>query len=123
MKKKVPKISEAEWEVMQVAWQKDPVTAQDVIQMLGTRWSPRTVKTLLSRLVAKGALRYEARGKAYLYRPAVAREDCVRQESQSFLKRVFGGEEAPLLVHFVEKATLTPEELAHLRRILAEKGK
>ncbi len=123
MKKSLPKISDAEWEVMQVAWQKGEVTAQDVIQILGTRWSPRTVKTLLSRLVTKGALRYEARGKAYLYRPAVAREDCVRQESQSFLQRVFAGAEAPLLVHFVENAKLTPTELAHLRKILAEKGK
>ena len=59
------------------------------------------MKTLLGRLLAKGALAHEPRGKAYVYRPAVKRDDCVRQESDSFLDRVFGGAAAPLLAHFV----------------------
>jgi BlaI family penicillinase repressor len=122
MARKTPRISEAEWEVMRVAWTRGPVTALEVVDALDDHgWSPRTVKSLLSRLKAKGALAYEARGKAYVYRPAVRREDCVRQESQSFLDRVFAGSVAPLLAHFVSRAKLSKEEVDELRKILAEK--
>jgi BlaI family penicillinase repressor len=121
-KKTPPRISDAEWEVMRVAWTKGEVSAQEVIDALADRdWSPRTVKTLLGRLKTKGALAYEARGKAYVYRPAVRMEDCVRQESQSFLDRVFGGASVPLLAHFVKRAKLSPREIDELKKILAEK--
>lgn len=119
--RRVPKISEAEWEVMRVAWQKGAVTAQQVVDELAhIDWSPRTVKTLLNRLLKKRALVHEARGKSYLYRPAVRLQDCVRQESQSFLDRVFGGAAVPAVVHFVKKAKLTPSEIEELKRILAD---
>jgi BlaI family transcriptional regulator, penicillinase repressor len=119
-----PRISDAEWEVMRVAWSRGSVTAQDVVEALRDHdWSPRTIKTLLNRLKTKGALSHEARGKAYVYRPAVRIEDCVRHESQSFLERVFGGAAAPLLAHFVKRARLTPQELDELKALLAEKGK
>ena len=122
MTKKMPRISEAEWEVMRVAWAQGSVTAQEVVDALADRgWSPRTVKTLLNRLKTKGALGYEAHGKAYVYQPAVRQEDCVRQESQSFLDRVFGGAAAPLLAHFVKRARLSKDEIDELKRILAEK--
>ena len=123
-RKKLPRISDAEWDVMQVAWRRGAFTAQDMIDELSHRdWSPRTVKTLLGRLLAKGALAHEARGKAYVYRPAVKREDCVRQESDSFLDRVFGGAAAPLLAHFVQRGRLSDQDIAALRKILDEKGK
>jgi len=122
MTKRTPRISEAEWEAMRVVWARGSVSAQEVVDALGDHgWSPRTVKTLLNRLKTKGALGYEARGKAYIYRPAVRMEDCVRQESQSFLDRVFGGATAPLLAHFVQRAKLSKSEIDELRKILAEK--
>jgi BlaI family penicillinase repressor len=121
-KKEPPRISDAEWEVMRVAWDKGSVTAQEVVDALADHaWSPRTVKTLLNRLKTKGALDYEPRGKAYVYRPAVPQEECVRQESESFLDRVFGGAAAPLLAHFVTRAKLSPKEIEDLKRILSEK--
>jgi BlaI family penicillinase repressor len=124
MKKELPRISDAEWDVMQAAWRREAFTAQEMIDELSHRdWSPRTVKTLLGRLLAKGALAHEARGKAYVYRPAVRREDCVRQESDSFLDRVFGGAAAPLLAHFVKRGRLSDEDIAELRKILDEKGR
>jgi BlaI family penicillinase repressor len=124
MKKDLPRISDAEWDVMQVAWRRGDFTAQEMIDELSHRdWSPRTVKTLLGRLLAKGALAHEARGKAYVYRPAVDREDCVRQESESFLDRVFGGAAAPALAHFVKRGRLSRQDIAELRKILDEKGK
>jgi BlaI family transcriptional regulator, penicillinase repressor len=120
--RKTPRISDAEWEVMRVAWARGSVTAQEVVDALADiGWSPRTIKTLLNRLKTKGALGYEARGKAYVYRPAVRQEDCVRQESQSFLDRVFAGATAPLLVHFVKRAKLSREEIDELKKILGEK--
>jgi BlaI family penicillinase repressor len=122
----LPSISDAEWEVMAVLWDQSPLMASDLVERLagpnGTRgWSPRTVKTLLNRLVKKGALSYETQGKRYLYRPALRREQCVRAESRSFLSRVFGGAVGPMLVHFATHADLSPEEVEALQRVLARK--
>jgi BlaI family penicillinase repressor len=120
----LPSISDAEWEVMNVLWAQSPMMANDVVDRLAGRkgWSPRTVKTLLNRLVGKGALEFEARGNRYLYRPAVSRDQCVRAESRSFLSRVFGGSAGPMLVQFVSQADLTPDEIAELQRVLKQKG-
>ena len=120
-------ISEAEWDVMQVAWdaEPEPVTASEVVEKLAGKkgWNPKTVRTLLNRLMNKGALAVEAQGKRYLYRPAVTREECVRRESRSFVSRVFGGAAGAMLVHFVNETPLTPEEVAQLKKVLARKEK
>ena len=124
MPKRIPGISDGEWQVMEVVWAApSPVTANDVVAQLqrGTGWSPKTIKTMLNRLVNKGALGYEADGKRYLYKPKVARDECVRVESRSFLSRVFGGAAGAALVHFLEEHDLTPEELQELRRVLARR--
>ncbi len=116
-----PAISDAEWDVMQVLWDAaGPVTANDVVDQVAARnrWNPRTVKTLLNRLVKKRALGYEAEGKRYRYFPLVTREACVRRESRSFLSRVFGGAAGPMLAHFVSEAPLTPADIRRLREIL-----
>src|SRR5882757_6804671 len=105
----LPTISDAEWEVMNVLWDASPRTANDVVDQLAARrgWNPRTVKTLLNRLVNKRALAFEAQGKRYLYHPVVSRDQCVRAESRSFVARVFGGAVGPMLAHFVSQADLT----------------
>ena len=109
---------------MDVLWRKAPLTAAEVVvELHETGWNPRTIKTLLARLVKKKALAYEAVGNRYLYRPRVRREECVQQESQSFLKRVFAGQAAPMLNYFVQTAKLTPQEIAELERILSRKEK
>src|SRR3954465_8872560 len=121
MAKSSPRISDAEWVVMDAVWSADaPVTAQEVVERIApaSGWNPRTVKTMLNRLVKKGALKYEADGKRYIYRAAVSREICVRSESRSFIKRVFRGNLGPMLAHFVEDAKLTPTQLAELRKLL-----
>lgn len=116
-------ISDAEWQVMQVVWEHGAATAADVIAALSnkTGWRHRTVRTLLSRLVDKGVLAAQADGNRYLYRSLVARSKCVREESRSFLKKVFGGDTAELLVHFVRGAELPPERIEELKRLLDEK--
>lgn len=120
---KLPKISDAEWIVMEVIWSSAPITASDIVDALGPQsgWTGATIKTMLNRLVKKGALKYEAEGKRYLYRPAVSRQASVKGESRSFLGRVFGGEVGPMLAHFVEDAKLTPEQIEELRKLLDTK--
>ena len=118
-----PPITDAEWEVMNVLWQRAPLTASEVTDAVAGRmsWHPKTVKTLLGRLVRKGVLRYRTAGNRYVYSPAIPRQRYVRQESASFLERVFGGESAPMLLHFVRNTRLSDEEIEELRRILDEK--
>src|SRR3954463_2829046 len=118
---KPPTISDAEWDVMQVLWQASgPLTANDVVDRIAkpNGWNPRTVKTLLNRLVKKGALGFQAEGKRYHYTPRVSRDACVRRESRSFLARVFGRAVGPMLAQFVDEAPLTPDEIRKLREIL-----
>jgi BlaI family penicillinase repressor len=119
-----PRISEAEWAVMRIVWRQPPVTANQVTAALATRmqWKPRTVQTLLSRLVRKGVLHFKKQGREYWFSPAVKESDCVHRESRSFLQRVFGGELAPFLATFLEREPLSESELAELRRILDEKS-
>lgn len=123
---KLPTISDAEWHVMQVAWEAvAPVTAGDVVDVVAARqkWNPRTVKTLLNRLVKKGALGFEAEGNRYRYFPKVTRDACVRSESRFFLDRVFGGAAGPMLAHFVSEAPLTDDEVRALRQLLDRRGR
>src|SRR5436305_15238817 len=121
--KRIPRISETEWEVMQVIWNDAPCSAGQVIEMLTRRdstWHPKTVKAFLSRLVRKKALGFKKEGRAYLYRPLVQEKECVDVASESFLERVFGGSLKPMLVHFVESKKLSEEEIRELRRVLSE---
>ena len=122
---RVPRISDAEWQVMQVLWVDAPLTANQIVQMLApdSGWNPRTIKTMLNRLVNKGALKFETEGKRYLYRPAVSRDACVRGESRSFLQRVFGGQVGPMLAHFVEDRKLSKAEIDQLKRLLDGKDR
>lgn len=118
----VPRISETEWEVMETVWAEHPLTSGEILTRLvrqDSTWHPKTLRTLLARLVKKGALAYEARGRTYFYAPAVPRAQCVRAASESFLQRVFGGALQPLLTHFVEHRKLTPAELRELEEVLA----
>jgi BlaI family penicillinase repressor len=100
-----PKISEAEWEVMEVLWKQSPLTALEVVQELASHkeWKDQTIRTMLGRLVRKKALTFRADGKIYFYRPLVTREHCVRVESRTFLDRVFGGAAKPLLGKWCRK--------------------
>lgn len=123
--KKAIRISEAEWEVMVVVWERAPVAAATIADELKKRrqWSLATVRTLLRRLVNKGALQSQPEGKRYIYTPRVSRDDCVRRESESFLDRVLGRAPAVSLLHLVKKADLSSQDIEELRKILREKEK
>src|ERR1700761_5845125 len=122
---KIPRISEAEWTVMEVVWRQHPITALEVVQQLTShkQWQDQTIRTMLRRLIRKKALTYKAEGKVYFYEPVVSREQCVRGESRSFLERVLGGAAQPLLVQLVQETRLSTEEIAELKRILRQKEK
>lgn len=120
-----PQISDAEWQVMRVLWDDEPLPSQQVVARLtnSTEWSPATIKTMLHRLVKKGVVTYQREGNRYLYRSKVQEAECVRRESQSFLERVFDGRAAPMLAWFVESGQLSREEIAELRRLLDEEAR
>ena len=113
-------ISDAEWRVMDVLWSEAPLTAADIIDRLGPEvgWHPKTIRTMLHRLVKKGVLLFEQTANRYLYRPVAPRETFVRQASRSFLDRVFGGAAMPMLVHLVRNADLKPRDIESLKRLL-----
>lgn len=119
----LPAISNAEWAVMNLVWDDHPTTAQDLVRILGpdTGWSARTVKTLLARLVKKKVLGYREQGRRYHYHPLLTRDECLSDVSRSFLARVGGSSQSPLLAHFVRQSRLSAEEIAELRSLLDEK--
>ncbi|MGA9779712.1 MAG: BlaI/MecI/CopY family transcriptional regulator [Limisphaerales bacterium] len=125
MTNRTPRISETEWEIMKICWNWPAVTAQEIIDTLAAQddWHPKTVKTLLNRLVKKRALGFRKDGRAYLYHPLVAEKDCISAESKSFLDRVFSGSLKPMLAHFVENRELSPSEIAELKTLLRRKEK
>jgi BlaI family penicillinase repressor len=119
------RMTKAEWEVMVVSWQRSPVPASAVVEQLhqSKRWSLATVRTLMRRLVAKGALAQHIEGKRYLYTPLVSLDDCVHHESDSFWDRVLGRAPSAALIHLVKRADLSRDDIQELRRILREKEK
>ena len=117
-------ISDAEWDVMEPIWDAGESTAAEIIRRLGAThdWNHSTIRTLLARLVEKGVLTYEVDGARYIYRAAVSRERCVRQEGRSFLDKIFGGDVGALVAHFVEDTPLDAEQIRQLRELLARKS-
>lgn len=113
-------ISEAESRVMEVLWQKSPQTSEDIVAALAgpTGWHDKTIRTLLSRLLGKGAVNASKDGRRYLYSARLRREDWQQQESRSLLDRVFGGKVAPLLAHFSQHEKLSSKDLAELRKLI-----
>jgi BlaI family transcriptional regulator, penicillinase repressor len=122
--KKLPRISEAEWEVLTVLWRKAPLTASQVFVELGQRaWKLNTVRTFLARLEKKKVIAAKSGADGKAFSPSIDREHCIREASQSFLDRVFEGATGSLLVHFVRSKRLSESELAELQEILEQKRK
>lgn len=105
---------------MEVLWREAPLGAAEVATKVDPqrRWSARTVKTLLSRLLAKGVISHEEQGRRYLYQPAVSREAFVARESGRLIDRMFGGRVTPLVAHLAEQKRLTPADIAEIEALL-----
>ena len=110
-----PRLSEAEWEVLKPLWARGPMAARDIYAEIPDyrQWAYKTVKTMLARLVKKGALTYDQVGNSYLYRAAYTRDEMTEAATGSFIERVFDGAFRPFVAHFVQGAS--PEELEVLR--------
>ena len=115
-------ISDAESLVMEVLWQRHPLTAEDVVAALSdsTQWQEPTVKTLLNRLLKKRAIAAQRDGRRYLYRPLLKRESYVHAQSKTLLDRLFGGRVAPLVTHFSQHEKLSRKDIEELKRLIAE---
>ena len=119
----IPKISESEWEVMKIIWEKNPITSEKIIYSLQDKvtWTEQTIKTFINRLVKKGAIGFEKSGRCYQYYPLISQKKCIKQESSSFIKRVFNGAVDMMILNFLEEGQLCEEEIKKLERILKEK--
>lgn len=119
---KIPKISEAEWEVMKVLWKTSPRTANEIVEELTgkTRWKRETIRTLINRLVQKKALGFQKKGRQYHYFPRLTEAEGIKAEAESFVKRIGGGSIEPMLAAFVEDKQLSAEKIARLKLILSQ---
>ncbi|EGW37226.1 MULTISPECIES: BlaI/MecI/CopY family transcriptional regulator [unclassified Desulfosporosinus] len=119
------KISDAEWQVMKVLWAESPITATQVIEYLKpeTHWSPKTIHTLIGRLVKKQVLGVNKNSNLFQYYPLVSKDDCMRDETKSFLHKVYDGSLHLLLANFVKNESLSPRDIEELRNLLDERIK
>lgn len=118
---KLPQISEAEFEVMKIIWKYAPINTNEVTEKLTqtTSWSPKTIQTMLKRLVAKKILTYEKQSRVFVYAPLVKEAEYIRQESNSFLARYYDGNIASMLSSYLEDDKLSEEEISRLRHLLS----
>ncbi|MFY2763674.1 BlaI/MecI/CopY family transcriptional regulator [Arenimonas sp. MALMAid1274] len=115
-------ISDAESVVMQALWAAGEATAEDLIAAVAApnAWAEATVRTLINRLLTKGAIEAEREGRRYRYRPLLARNDWVAEESVGMVDRVFGGRVAPLVAHFSEQGRLSQADVDELRKLIED---
>ena len=116
------RIAEGEYAVMEVLWEESPLTAAEVAERVPAErgWSLATVKTMLSRLLAKGVLAHEEDGRRYLYRPTFAREDYVAEESGRLIDRMFGGKLTPLVAQLAARDRLSAADIEEIEALLKE---
>lgn len=122
----IPKISDSEWEIMKIIWVTNPCTSNEIVDKLSksSDWKPKTIKTLINRLVKKGALSYEIDSndkKTYHYFPIISKDKCVMTESKMFLKRVFNGSLNIMMANFINESSLSEDEIEELKNILDKK--
>lgn len=122
--RKLPQISEAEFEVMKIVWKYAPISTNDITDRLlrTTSWSPKTIQTLIKRLVTKGALTYEKQGRVFVYTPLVKENEYIDQKSTSFLKRYYDGDITAMLSSYIENDRLSETDIDHLRSLLSRKS-
>lgn len=119
----LPQISEAEFEVMKIVWKYAPISTNEITEKLlqTTTWSPKTIQTLIKRLVTKGALTYEKQSRMFVYTPVVKEHEYIGQESSSFLNRYYDGDITAMVSAYIENDKLSKSELDTLRTLLSQK--
>jgi predicted transcriptional regulator len=120
--KTAPAITEAESAVMAVLWATSPLPAEDIVSALAAsqHWQEATVKTLLNRLLKKGAITAQSEGRRYLYTPVLGREDWLHSQSAGLLDRLFDGRVAPLVAHFGRHRKLSKKDIEELKQLIQQ---
>lgn len=123
--KKLPQISEVEFEVMKVIWKYAPISTNEVTEKLTqtTDWSPKTIQTMLKRLVNKKALTYEKQSRVFVYTPLIQQDEYIRQKSNSFLDRFYDGNIVSMLSSYLKDEKLSDSEIDSLRSLLSDDHK
>ena len=116
------KISRAELDIMKVLWAENSQTASAVHETVSQHkdWTLRTVKTLLARLVEKGALTTETEGRRFRYHTAISETDYKSKATGQFVDRIFSGRAAPLIAHLADSRGLSDEDISDLEKLLEE---
>ena len=121
--KALPQISEAEFEVMKIVWKYAPISTNEITDRLvkTTTWSPKTIQTLIKRLVTKGALSYEKQSRVFVYTPLVGEAEYITQQSNTFLDRFYNGNITAMLSAYIDNDRLSEAEIDELRSLLSQK--
>lgn len=121
--KPLPQISEAEYEVMRIIWKYAPISTNEIVAKLeaATSWNPKTIQTLIKRLVTKHAITYEKKSRVFVYTPLVAESEYISQESNTFLKKYYNGNISAMLSAYLDNDKLSESEINDLRSLLEKK--
>ena len=116
-------ISDSEWIIMKVIWQYHSVSANEIIDHLSTEvdWAPKTIKTMLNRLVTKEIIGFTKNGRSYLYHPLISSSQTIQEENKSFIKKVYDGDFSSLLASFIEQNEFSDDEIDEFKKILESK--
>lgn len=119
------KISDSEWMVIKLIWERPGLTSTDIIQNLSpqTTWKPKTIHSLINRLVQKGAVGIDKNDSHFRFYPLVKKEDCIMEESKSFIKRVYDGSIDLMVANFIKNGEISENEIEDLRKLLDENDK
>ena len=120
--KSLPQISKAEFEVMKIIWKHAPISTNEITERLvkTTAWSPKTIQTLIRRLVDKGVLSYEKQSRVFVYTPLVGETEYIGQESNSFLQRFYNGNIASMVSAYLDSDRLSEQDIHSLRSLLSK---
>lgn len=123
--KALPQISEAEFEVMKIVWKYAPISTNEITDRLvkTTTWSPKTIQTLIKRLVTKGALSYEKQSRVFVYTPLVGEAEYITQQSNTFLDRFYNGNITAMLSSYLDNDRLSESEIDELHSLLSNNEK
>jgi len=116
-------ISDSEWTIMKVIWQYHSISANEIVDHLSTEvdWAPKTIKTMLNRLVTKEIIGFTKNGRSYLYHPLISSSQTIKEENNSFIKKVYNGDFSSLLASFIEQNEFSDDEIDEFKKILESK--
>jgi BlaI family transcriptional regulator, penicillinase repressor len=119
------KISDAEWLIMKVLWKSSPLTTTKIIEAVSKEasWSPKTIHTLIARLVKKEALGVDKESGQHKFYPLVTKDECIQEETGSFVRKIYEGSIYNLVANFIHDEKMTAEEMEELKKLLDEKLK